>query len=865
MIINKSIDKNTFKDLMEMYKRQGIKVTDKILDDKFVSYVAEGIQHIFIDKIIDYPARLIGDLGVLVESKSTPDDTQKFNFSNKEKNVMPDVKIGDSRIAYGYSDGKLKIYSIRTPANKRGNGSARLAMQEFLKQADKEGLDVYLDSSPLDNKTNGTKLVQFYKSLGFELTGKSINSAGDPEMVRKANKSIIESIQLIAKDYIKHHGKNPSGVGSWIFGIGSRKSEDWFEFKGKFVDGKKKAILKAEEKEASKIYIMENLSGEFHDVKYVLSEDSEGYKYRVALVVDGNEIAVTKSITESGALNIGKNFVHNVLIERALSKPEYKSKEKIVKGMKSKISDFKKRYGDQAKSVMYATATKLAKESVEESELLIEKDYQATGIWYHGSPSGKFVGSHYGLHVGTKLAATQALQARIGVPTTGEWDGTREYGKTLLAGRKNLEVMEKERGYYLTTGYNAGSEVPEEDYYASDRKELPKFSDGSDIKLNDKPKIFKLKINVPMSNTPQNPMQDFKANGYMAANIKKGTARRGYFYINDGEDEGSISAVLPPIENNVTLVNESVENDPNIGRKWKDRYGDEIEVEFVKDGKYYTLKNGRSSGGEIIPIDQLERTIKVDTSWYNHKLKTDKDIADQEAAELASKQAKDKEYSNIKGSSKLDTGRKIKALDKKLRLSSGEILTVKQIIDREIENGAKLEVHNFWNDKLGKSVPETVLMSTDGTYRDNKSIGKIGLEYAKEVLNQTNEIVNETEESILEKDESIQRIPYKVLKSENGYYKIIDNLGQLLNGDYEKEDADALIKHLNASGVINVLINESAKLFEIKYKSTDGSNTQEGSKRISAPDKNLATERFKEDNSDLKNLQIISVTEVQGE
>lgn len=671
MIINKSIDKNTFKDLMEMYKRQGIKVTDKILDDKFVSYVAEGIQHIFIDKIIDYPARLIGDLGVLVESKSTPDDTQKFNFSNKEKNVMPDVKIGDSRIAYGYSDGKLKIYSIRTPANKRGNGSARLAMQEFLKQADKEGLDVYLDSSPLDNKTNGTKLVQFYKSLGFELTGKSINSAGDPEMVRKANKSIIESIQLIAKDYIKHHGKNPSGVGSWIFGIGSRKSEDWFEFKGKFQDGKKKAILKAEEKEASKIYIMENLSGEFHDVKYVLSEDSEGYKYRVALVVDGNEIAVTKSITESGALNIGKNFVHNVLIERALSKPEYKSKEKIVKGMKSKISDFKKRYGDQAKSVMYATATKLAKESVE--------------------------------------------------------------------------------------------------------------------------------------------------------------------------------------------------NDPNIGRKWKDRYGDEIEVEFVKDGKYYTLKNGRSSGGEIIPIDQLERTIKVDTSWYNHKLKTDKDIADQEAAELASKQAKDKEYSNIKGSSKLDTGRKIKALDKKLRLSSGEILTVKQIIDREIENGAKVEVHNFWNNKLGKSVPEEVLMSTDGTYRDQKNIGKIGLEYAKEVLNQTNEIVNETEESILEKDESIQRIPYKVLKSENGYYKIIDNLGQLLNGDYEKEDADALIKHLNAAGVINVLINESAKLFEIKYKSTDGSNTQEGSKRISAPDKNLATERFKEDNSDLKNLQIISVTEVQGE
>jgi len=50
------------------------------------------------------------------------------------------------------------------------------------------------------------------------------------------------------------------------------------------------------------------------------------------------------------------------LQERELSKSEKKEKEKIVKGMKKSKKDFKKRYGDDAESVMYATATKIAKD-----------------------------------------------------------------------------------------------------------------------------------------------------------------------------------------------------------------------------------------------------------------------------------------------------------------------------------------------------------------------------------------------------------------------------------------------------------------------------------------------------------------------
>jgi regulator of protease activity HflC (stomatin/prohibitin superfamily) len=49
------------------------------------------------------------------------------------------------------------------------------------------------------------------------------------------------------------------------------------------------------------------------------------------------------------------------LEERQLSASEKAEKEKNVKGMKKNLQGFKDRYGDRAKEVMYATATKQAK------------------------------------------------------------------------------------------------------------------------------------------------------------------------------------------------------------------------------------------------------------------------------------------------------------------------------------------------------------------------------------------------------------------------------------------------------------------------------------------------------------------------
>ena len=53
------------------------------------------------------------------------------------------------------------------------------------------------------------------------------------------------------------------------------------------------------------------------------------------------------------------------LEERELSSGEMKKREDYVKGMKKGLKDFKKRYGADAKAVMYATATKMAKEDID--------------------------------------------------------------------------------------------------------------------------------------------------------------------------------------------------------------------------------------------------------------------------------------------------------------------------------------------------------------------------------------------------------------------------------------------------------------------------------------------------------------------
>lgn len=67
-------------------------------------------------------------------------------------------------------------------------------------------------------------------------------------------------------------------------------------------------------------------------------------------------------------ISIIREEIDDALQERELSSKEEKTKERMVKKLKGNAKDFKKRYGDDWKSVMYAVATKQAKNKSKEGK-----------------------------------------------------------------------------------------------------------------------------------------------------------------------------------------------------------------------------------------------------------------------------------------------------------------------------------------------------------------------------------------------------------------------------------------------------------------------------------------------------------------
>ncbi len=159
------------------------------------------------------------------------------------------------------------------------------------------------------------------------------------------------------------------------------------------------------------------------------------------------------------------------------------------------------------------------------------------GTWYHGSPYGE--PGRGPIHVGTAQAAKEALEARIGIPADGKgWNGSREYGRTLLAGMDTLAALAKKgyHGGYPETGVNC--DAPKEDYYPTAR--TSKNSDGSYVPLTARPAVYAYEIHGNMSNNTSFPTTDSRANA-----MQKRLKNQGTYYKNIGEDEGSVSAVVP--------------------------------------------------------------------------------------------------------------------------------------------------------------------------------------------------------------------------------------------------------------------------------------------------------------------------------
>ena len=74
------------------------------------------------------------------------------------------------------------------------------------------------------------------------------------------------------------------------------------------------------------------------------------------------------NIARRAALRKRLGIPEEVVVEREMTDAEMKKREEIVMSLKKKMPEFVKRYGDKAKEVMYATATKMAMGEEEESK-----------------------------------------------------------------------------------------------------------------------------------------------------------------------------------------------------------------------------------------------------------------------------------------------------------------------------------------------------------------------------------------------------------------------------------------------------------------------------------------------------------------
>ena len=92
--------------------------------------------------------------------------------------------------------------------------------------------------------------------------------------------------------------------------------------------------------------------------------------------------------------------------ERKLTGAETEKKEKYVMSLKGKMGGFKKRYGERAKEVMYATATKMAKEEVNQiDEMYTLKHTKTTNpknVTDDQDKPVKATEKHYDVHSGGK-------------------------------------------------------------------------------------------------------------------------------------------------------------------------------------------------------------------------------------------------------------------------------------------------------------------------------------------------------------------------------------------------------------------------------------------------------------------------------
>lgn len=197
--------------------------------------------------------------------------------------------------------------------------------------------------------------IAFNPKIGTNMTTEQIEAM-------KAIQDTYLEMKIIPSEELEAIEELEEGSG-WKYGergVGSRDQEEWAREKtaGEDDEESPRYASKYTPKYAPKVSSTVQI---FHKVPFAKKDEAKGEGMRWNADV---KKWYHSDINKSNASSFVKEDLDEeveTIEETTLTPTDIKQRESIVKGMKKKMPELKAKYGDRAQTVMYATATNIAK------------------------------------------------------------------------------------------------------------------------------------------------------------------------------------------------------------------------------------------------------------------------------------------------------------------------------------------------------------------------------------------------------------------------------------------------------------------------------------------------------------------------
>jgi hypothetical protein len=277
-------------------------------------------------------------------------DEAKFDPLKHIKNPNPAVKAAAKdvkRSSYAQRAALMKAGGVKDDRGPRGVTQEEASQEEFNKE-----IKIAQDKSIGKSKAEVAKpAVQSVKQESVEQIDE-LKKSTLASYVKKASHDVAAK-GAMTRQFANDSAAAKKDSNYWDAKKADDKSNKMFAKSWKRRENMGKAVDRLAKEE---VMVEGSGSKEKQKTPY---RDINSPEYRAAVEKQKQRMAKDKA-AEPGKKMLKKEEVEHIE-ERSLSTGEKAAMEKNVKGMKKNLAGFKERYGKDAKSVMYATATKQAK------------------------------------------------------------------------------------------------------------------------------------------------------------------------------------------------------------------------------------------------------------------------------------------------------------------------------------------------------------------------------------------------------------------------------------------------------------------------------------------------------------------------